>query len=428
MSIHLRAYPAAENTSFGEVTISCNESRHLKLLWNNNTMDMSSLQGITFLNGLDDFGGCLLLGGSITVDHCYFENCQATMGGAITVEHNDMAQYVMIQNSTFRNNYAINGGAIYTPVLSTLTIYSSLFWDNRATYGGALYYQSGGLFNCSFMNNSADYGGAICSNVSDTTSMGSLNYCQFSQNRALYGGGLYSDRSTSNWQIINSNFTSNTAQFYGGGLYISPMTNLFTLQNCLIQSNTASNGAGIYLSASPNTMMIAWESNSITSNQAMATQGNFSGGLYLDSTPDVNPGLSLGNLYMSLNTPLNFYCNNTGLFLCREPSPLCRDPTSCGDCKGICVPRNATSNLCYASVAPPVCAHGQCVFSGLPVCTCDGGWSGDLCDVEASSSTPLISLWYFWVGIGGGLLVIVIIGMIVYCRRRADYSQIDKSA
>jgi predicted outer membrane repeat protein len=354
------------------------------------------------------------------VENCYFVNCQAAYGGAIAVEYNP-SQHVNIMNSTFRDNFAYYGGAIHS--VPTLLVSSSLFENNNATYGGAIYYESGSFFNSIFTNNmAANDGGAIYSNVTNSISIGEFSQCQFTQNRAMNGAGLYSYQATTLWQILNSTFTSNMAQTNGGGLYIHSMTTLFSLQNCNITSNMALNGGGIYLSVGPNTDMTSWNSNSITLNQATGT-GEISGGLFLETMAASKPDLSLGNLLVNENRPLDYYCNNSVLFLCKEPSPLCRAPASCSNCMGICVP-NVTTNMCYASVSAPVCAHGECVFENLPVCVCQSGWKGDLCD-NSESNTPLINLWYFWVGIGGGLLLIIIV-TIVLCKRRGQYDFIEK--
>jgi predicted outer membrane repeat protein len=369
----------------------------------------------------------MLSGNGAAISNCSFINCSTSgYGGAIAIDHDRFDQYVMISNSTFMNNYALqSGGAIYGA--PSLTIYSSLFLGNNATAGGGgLYYNAGGLADCTFIGNNANIGGAIFANVTDMMSFGSMNQCLFHMNRAFYGGGVYCYQSLNEWQIINSMFTSNFGEFGGGmALGLTNYTTNFSLQNCTFQFNTATNGGGLYLGAIATTDLTNWKSNTFEFNQALGS-GNVSGGLLIYSdTVNPNRGISLGNLLLRGNIPRDYYCdigNVRDMLVCETPTQ-CSTP-DCNQCEGICVNNNDTMNQCYVNVSPPACANGKCVFSGPPKCVCNSGWKGDKCDV---SDLNLITLWYFWVSIGGGLLLILIlIVTVVVCRRRSEYSELNK--
>jgi len=340
------------------------------------------------------------LGNPAKVTNCSFVNCQALTGGAITIG-GDRKLETIIMNSSFMDNTAnYEGGAIYSP--ADIIIDRSLFLNNKAFIGGALALGHGGILqNSQFKFNSAHEGGAvfIYGINSAINNQSKILNCSFTLNSAIIGGGLSIDQPPNNLRI--------------------------TLQESSFQYNTASNTAGgIYIRADENLQLIDWKSNIISYNVASGA-GNVSGGLFLNSTAKTDPQISLGNLIVFDNSPRDYYCNQQNLLLvCKEP----QCPTSsCGHCPGICVFfGNATETfLCYAAVTSPVCMHGKCMFMNLPVCVCDSGWMGELCDV--GSNVPVTSLWYFWVGLFGGLIVIFIfcIGSVLI-RKRSEYTFIKK--
>ena len=87
------------------------------------------------------------------VDNCSFENIIAeNYVGAIVVLGDDC----QISNSSFINNTAEYGGAIFWQGDNGI-VYNSLFEDNRASVsGGAIYWagDSGNIIWAKFMNNS----------------------------------------------------------------------------------------------------------------------------------------------------------------------------------------------------------------------------------------------------------------------------------
>jgi len=122
-------------------------------------------------------------GGSHSITDSTFENNQALSGGAIYVQ--DKADSIQIVNSQFVNNQAIvNGGALIfidqskvcfmkfplrvPGVKNSLTISQATFLQNMANLGGAIYLGNQALKvdSSSFIENSALQGGAIATKTS----------------------------------------------------------------------------------------------------------------------------------------------------------------------------------------------------------------------------------------------------------------------
>ena len=176
---------------------------------------------------------------------------------------------ITITNCLFENNYAVEGGAIYTYHGGNPVIEDTVFSNNSAVYGGATVDRAGvnsTYTNVTFVDNYAEYkGGAV---FVDYGSMATFEDCDFTSNEAgSNGGAVYViDRASQSvlnetdfdeiddtWElledifssvlIINSTFEDNVAGNQGGavyafeGSYVKIVTSTFT-------GNTATNGAG----------------------------------------------------------------------------------------------------------------------------------------------------------------------------------------
>jgi tetratricopeptide (TPR) repeat protein len=140
---------------------------------------------------------------------------------------NDFAS-LLVRNSEFYNNITnqVNGGAISAGTSpngtnSRVMISNSSFHNNRAVEGGALYFGNCSkvlVENSKFFYNSALKGGAMV--LSDTTI---VRNCQIFTNQAQDGGaGIYIENG--NNLILNCTISSNCSQSYGGGVYITNVT------------------------------------------------------------------------------------------------------------------------------------------------------------------------------------------------------------
>ena len=137
------------------------------------------------------------------IDGCEFYENYAMDGGAIALSRGAKAY---VTNSYFHNNMANTsakvygiGGAIYVHDYSYLLVSNSLFVNNTARDGGAIFLGFGSeadIIDSTFENNTA---------IVTTLGEG--------------GGGAIFTRS-SNINIYNSSFITNYAELYGGALYL----------------------------------------------------------------------------------------------------------------------------------------------------------------------------------------------------------------
>jgi predicted outer membrane repeat protein len=200
-----------------------------------------------------------------------------------------------VVNVDFRNGGGPDdddGGAIYAPDGTDLTVHGGIFTDNYSDdYGGAIesddtltvtgayfignygYYEGGAIYNdgdatvygSTFQKNSTgrdddDYGGAIA-NEDDMQLAGST----FTGNTGEYGGAVYND---DDMAMTRDSVTGNTG-YDGGGIYND--WNL-TVYGSLIDFNWASDeGGGIY----------DWECSSFTLTHS-ALYGNVPDNIFYD--------------------------------------------------------------------------------------------------------------------------------------------------
>ena len=186
----------------------------------------------------------------------FIEN-SAENGGALA------AGYGTVENISFNNNHANNGGAVY--LAGSGSTVNCNFTNNSATHnGGAVYIsERGNVVNCSFADNSAGHdGGAVYSKFgtvdncnftgNDASNNGgavSLSYpsnvanCHFDDNSAKNGGALYFLNDNDN--VINCSFVANEAASRGGAVFF--MTNrLVNATNCYFEGNSAPEGGAIF--------------------------------------------------------------------------------------------------------------------------------------------------------------------------------------
>lgn len=188
-------------------------------------------------------GGLYNSVGSPTVNNCTFSNNSAKNGGAI---RNVGVSTLTISNCTFSDNSAINGGGgAISNYYADVTATDCTFSGNSATgKGGAIVNTNNSditLTGCKFINNSATTanaeGGAIASDVNCDLV---LTDCLFSGNSAGSHGGAISMISSGTATLTNCVVTGNTADVDGGGIYIWN-NRTATLKNCIVTGNTADN-------------------------------------------------------------------------------------------------------------------------------------------------------------------------------------------
>lgn len=154
---------------------------------------------------------------------------------------------ILIVNVSFVNN---TNGAMY--VGGHAVVSNSTFINNSADNGGAIYVEYGhdlSIVNCNFVNNAAnECGGVLFSNDNDKDDKISITKCTFADNSAVkYGGVLYSEYG--NNIIEDSKFTNNSAG-EGGAIYLfKGMYNYLSVMRSDFTNNYANNGGAVYASA-----------------------------------------------------------------------------------------------------------------------------------------------------------------------------------
>ena len=173
-------------------------------------------------------GAIFSLNGNVQVNESIFtENTSKRNGGAIAIAsdnvRDDSVQQLSISNSEFVSNTAEKkGGAVFWYDYETndrkgdLAIEQTTFKDNKANMGGAIYAENaftvtGGQFNGNFASEA--------------------------------GGAIYSDKNAT-FTVTEATFSKNTSNGYGGAIYSIAMGDNL-VSNSIFEENEASRGGAI---------------------------------------------------------------------------------------------------------------------------------------------------------------------------------------
>ncbi len=172
----------------------------------------------------------------------FTDNSASLRGGVIYFREGNFT----LENCSFSGNTigSYGGGAVYTSPETNqikINIIGSSFDDNHATYGGAVYVNTGcnvNLINSNFTANIGSGGGAIytCSNIEITDVL-------FSANNATNGGVVYISNTAP--KFMNASFTNNHANS-GGVVYVTNYGSV-NFYNSSFTSNNASMGGVVYI-------------------------------------------------------------------------------------------------------------------------------------------------------------------------------------
>lgn len=220
-------------------------------------------------------------------------NTAATTGGAI--DNHFYNENSGITNSTFTNNSAKDGGAIYNHgdldnqnKAANLNITGGSFTGNTATgNGGAIYNQADATIKgVEFSGNKAEsgYGGSIYVNtkVSDSQindSTTTISESLFEGNSASIGGALFNHNGKT--EITLTEFNNNKADF-GGAIYSSTSSYAeLSIKDSAFTGNTAKSAGAVDAFGKTTIENVAFTNNS-------ATDANDDGGgaLFLGSVSD----------------------------------------------------------------------------------------------------------------------------------------------
>lgn len=215
--------------------------------------NFSLIENCSFYNNSAENGGAVYLKSTdFLINNCIFDSNEAgNIGGAIY----SFSEKGLIRNCRFCANHALyEGGSVFTnsPIMDSRFINNSVVY-----YGGAVCCDSI-LINCSFINNTAIEGGAVFSWYDS-----SVMDCSFLNNSASDGGAIYGS-----CNVTNCNFTSNVADDgYGGAIYgnsISINSNFLNNKANIggaICEGSAINSSFINNSAGDGGAMFSWDAD-----------------------------------------------------------------------------------------------------------------------------------------------------------------------
>ena len=261
--------------------------------WNATT---GVLNGTTFINNkAGDNGGALCreenAAGGYGNNNVFISNT-ATQGGAIAWMKSES---ITINKYTFIDNTAeVSGGAIFVGEGSgNCIINESYFEGNNVTrttggHGGAIewYAQSGAVYTSTFNNNHAYKGGAIF--VGQTSGDINITDSTFTNNSAVANGGAI-DVNASSVIIVNSNLSGNTAE-NGGAIYVGGSGEHNSVTSCTFTNNNATGNGGAVDWAASNGYILesTFEYNNAENGGAVYIGGDASDGSIINSTFNYN--------------------------------------------------------------------------------------------------------------------------------------------
>ena len=199
-------------------------------------------------NSADKRGGAIYVGPGSTscvINNSYFKGNFITndtgIGGAI----DSVASHTQILNTTFEDNHAREGGAIFIGgVGGNATIFNSTFSNNYATVSGGAIDLNASAVNVTysqFYDNNAHDGGAIY--VGGTGQTNYIYRSAFERNNATGGRGGAINWLASEGVILESNFTENYAT-YGGAVYMGGTSSGSQINKVIFDSNFAYENGG----------------------------------------------------------------------------------------------------------------------------------------------------------------------------------------
>jgi 7 transmembrane sweet-taste receptor of 3 GCPR/Right handed beta helix region len=171
-------------------------------------------------------------------------NSAGNRGGGLFSSENTN---ILVSNSTFSGNEAVQGGGInllsckHGVVKNSTFIANSILGDGSGMYARCEDKQVT-VSHSRFISNSAARGGGLYVCLRTTAHLGAL---QFMNNTATRGAGLFFSKSMTSVDATDLYFKHNRATSNGGGMTGDSLS--FTLQNSEFVENTAPLGPAIYL-------------------------------------------------------------------------------------------------------------------------------------------------------------------------------------
>lgn len=194
-------------------------------------------------------GGAIYSNAIVSITDSILQNNYASeTGGAIYLINRDTSKFSLdLSKTRLLNNTALSGGAVY--ISGSMIIDESTFSDNHANEGGGIYSSYGKLevHSSSFTNNNARDNGAGIFMIGGSSDQFSVGNSKFDANKAgSKGGGIYLWK-VGNASLVNVTIAANSAAV-GGGLYIGSEV-VGTMDNSIVANNFAPDSPDIHIYA-----------------------------------------------------------------------------------------------------------------------------------------------------------------------------------
>lgn len=173
----------------------------------------------------------------------------APSGGAILGSGLDTLD---VKNSTFENNVAPAGGAIFTGENKAANFLKNIFVNNTLVkLDAGTSSQNVTVNNAEFLderiNERMSHGGAVYGGFSWERATLVFEQCQFLRNRGNYGGAIHVVGPTfTSMSVVGCTFEQNEGEVSGGGLLIRNIGDL-RVSNVTFSYNRAQSGGGLVL-------------------------------------------------------------------------------------------------------------------------------------------------------------------------------------
>jgi predicted outer membrane repeat protein len=229
-------------SSYSNAKVTLNADKNGYFFYNMQPNTILTIVGLTFANGTG------------------YQYSNWDHGGAIYSKG-----IISIFNSTFINNTAMYGGAIFCN--NTCYIQGCVFIWNNASNGGAINSVDAHILSSTFLFNSVNYNGGAVFSSNQTFIRNSL----FISNNASIAGAVFSQNYIN---IINSSFITNKALYTGGAVYTNDLANV---SQSLFKNNTADSNSGgaIFSSENVNILSSTFADNTAKSNGGAVSANNY---------------------------------------------------------------------------------------------------------------------------------------------------------
>lgn len=253
---------AVQGPGAAALTISGNGASRIFYLYNSADTPIDvTISSLTLTGGDDDLGGAILADGeNLTVEHSVFLYNEAYYGGGAIA---------------FDTKYIEASGPV-----GELRIDDTVFFYNSAYYnGGAVFVDNAvnvvEITNSTFEDNFADKGGAIFFDEVDSVAIADSVLTGNAAREA--GGGIFLYSQTGDLDIVGTTIEGSRMKGgQGGGLFVLEGGDVL-IDESTISNNSASDGAGVFLDYADSFEVV---NSTISGNYA----GSVGGGIYVDVT------------------------------------------------------------------------------------------------------------------------------------------------